>query len=123
MKTWKSTWIMGVAILHTIYALIVFSADYLSLIENNWIASITSARAGLAVWFFLFGQALFIIGQLVRSSELKGDSSVALSVTAHLLVMTILGVTIMPESGFWLMFPPLIAMLITKTNAAEPASA
>ena len=123
MKTWKSTWIMGVAILHTVYAFLVFGSDYLSLVENNWIASITSAHVGLAVWFFLFGQALFIIGQLVRSSELNGETSVNTLISVNLLVLTILGVTIMPESGFWLMFPPLFAMLANRPNMIERVSA
>ncbi|NJL42833.1 MAG: hypothetical protein HC935_04625 [Pseudanabaena sp. SU_2_4] len=34
-----------------------------------------------------------------------------------LLALAIVGVTLMPASGFWLVFPPAIAVLVRKPNA------
>ena len=122
MKHWKSNWIITVAIIHTIYAIVVFKADYLSLYENNIVSSITSAHVGLAVWFFLFGQVLFIVGQLMRSYEKETCQKIPNSIGINLLALTLLGVIIMPASGFWLMFPPVMALLIEgkKKSGSSP---
>jgi hypothetical protein len=112
MKNWLGNWIIFVALAHTVFAIVVFGNDYLSLVEHNIINSITSVRTGLAVWFFLFGQALFIIGLQVRQREYSGNKHIPKSISLNLLLLCIIGVVIMPDSGFWLMFPAIITMLI-----------
>ncbi|TQV89324.1 DUF6463 family protein [Aliikangiella coralliicola] len=123
MKHWKSTWIIGVAILHTIYAIVVFGEEYILLFENGLFNSVSSPRSALAVWFFLFGQLLFVVALLVQAIE-RSDSKEKTKLTGiNLLLMTIIGVTIMPASGFWLMLPPAIAMLLSKSESPENSTA
>ncbi|NQZ81345.1 MAG: molecular chaperone GroEL [Colwellia sp.] len=119
MKNWLGNWIIFVAFGHTVYAIAVFGGDYLSLVEHGIINSITSMRVGLAVWFFLFGHALFIIGLQVRQLELSGNRTIPKSTSLNLLLLTVVGVTIMPDSGFWLMFPAIITMLIRSKNSTD----
>ena len=59
MKNWQGNWIIGVSMIHTIYALIKFSTDYISLYDNGIINSITSAHTYAAVWFFLIRASTF----------------------------------------------------------------
>ena len=114
MKKWQGNWIIGVAFGHTVFALIMFANDYLSLFEHGLINSISSDREAAAVWFILFGQVLFIIGLLIKHLEYTSDKPFPLSISINLLLMTIVGVVLMPASGFWLIFPPVIAMLLAK---------
>jgi hypothetical protein len=111
MKNWQGNWIIAVSACHTLFAVVMFAAEYSSLYDNGIINSLTTDRSAAAVWFFLFGQALFITGLLIKHFDSVNNSRVPVSVTLNLLLLTVIGITIMPDSGFWLMFPPLISLL------------
>ncbi len=112
MKNWQGNWIIAVSACHTLFAVIMFAAEYSSLYDNGIINSLTTDRSAAAVWFFLFGQALFITGLLIKHFDSVNDNRVPLSVSLNLLLLTVMGITIMPDSGFWLMLPPLISLLM-----------
>lgn len=112
MKNWRGYWLMAVAFIHTAFALVMFADDYRSLYDNGIFNSITSAQGHAAVWFFLFGQVFFIVGLLVRHYEIAAVN-IPLSISINLLLLTITGVVLMPESGFWLIFPAVLSMLLS----------
>jgi hypothetical protein len=114
MKNWQGHWIIAVAALHTLFAVIVFAAEYSSLYNNGIINSLSTDRSAAAVWFFLFGQVLFIVGLLIKHFNSVNNSLIPLSVSLNLLLLTLVGITIMPASGFWLMFPPAISLIIQQ---------
>jgi len=114
MKNWVGKWIIGIAALHTAFAVVMFGSTYLELIRNGIFNTVTSELAGVAVWFLFFGFALFIIGVLCVKVEENDSLQFPRSIGITLLLITLLGVILMPASGFWLMFPPAIAMLIGK---------
>jgi hypothetical protein len=116
MKNWQGNWTIAVAAVHTVFAVIIFSADYSSLYNNGIINSITTERSAAAVWFFLFGQVLFIIGLLINNFDALNTRPLPLSISLNLLLLTFVGITLMPESGFWLMFPPVISLLIKQSK-------
>lgn len=120
MKNWQGNWIIAVSACHTLFAVIMFSAEYFSLYDNGIINSLTTDRSAAAVWFFLFGQALFIVGLLVKHYNSRENSPVPLSVSLNLLLLTIVGITIMPASGFWLIFPPAISLIIQLRKTPDP---
>lgn len=113
MKLWKGYWIMITAIIHTIYALVYFKEDWTLLFQNGFINAITNVHLALAVWFFLFGLLLFMLGQLINQIE-KQAKPVSMALSYNLALMTILGVLVMPVSGIWLMFPPVIGLIINS---------
>jgi len=126
MKNWQGNWIVGVAAGHTVFAIIMFSADYSILYNNGIINSLSTDRSAAAVWFFLFGQVLFIVGLLIKNFQALhalSNQQLPLSVSLNLLVLTLVGVTIMPASGFWLMFPPIISLLVKHKKYADQAEA
>jgi len=111
MKHWQGNWIIAVSAGHTLFAMIIFAADYASLYDNGIINSLTTDRSAAAVWFFLFGQVLFIVGLLIKHFGAL-NNVVPLSISLNLLMLTFIGVSIMPASGFWLIFPPVISLLM-----------
>jgi hypothetical protein len=112
MKNWQGNWIIAVSAGHTLFAVIMFTAEYTSLYNNGIINSLSTDRSAAAVWFFLFGQILFITGLLIKQFNSINNKLVPLSVSLNLLLLTVIGITIMPESGFWLMFPPVISLMM-----------
>ena len=114
MKHWRGYWLIAVAFIHTVFALVMFANDYKSLYDNGIINSITSVQVHAAVWFFLFGQVLFIVGLLVHHYERALGNQFPLSISINLLLLTLIGVVLMPDSGFWLVFPVVFSMLLSK---------
>ena len=119
MKNWQGNWIIAVAALHTLFAVIMFSTEYASLYDNGIVNSLSTDRSAAAVWFFLFGQALFIAGLLIKNFDNHDKQLIPLSIPVNLLLLTLVGVVIMPDSGFWLMFPPVFSLLTKHRKQTE----
>lgn len=113
MKQWIGRWVMFVALGHTVVGITFFGSVYRELLAHGLYNSITSEKAGLAVWFALFGVVLFVIGMLLSALE-STNARIPKSVGVALLLLTVLGVVLMPVSGFWLMIPAILAILLKK---------
>ena len=116
MKNWKGIWIIVVAILHSIFALVNFGTEYQKILALGIVDSVNSAESALGSWFFLFGILILALGFMVYSFEQR-SISIPKSAALTLLILTILGAALMPISGFWLLFPPVLAMLYNRNRA------
>lgn len=110
MKDWIGKWMMFVALGHTAVAVAFFSNGYREVMAQGFFNAVRSEKSGLAVWFMLFGFLLFIAGMLVSALE-KQAAPIPLAIGVALLLLTVLGVSLMPVSGFWLMIPVIVALL------------
>jgi uncharacterized protein DUF6463 len=119
MTSWISKWIMFVAVGHATVAMIFFGNTYREIIQNGLYNTVLSEKIGLAVWFLLFGFLLFIFGMLLAVIEKNNLSKTPKSIGVALLLLTTLGVVLMPVSGFWLLFPAALAILLNKRNDFE----
>lgn len=110
---------MFVALGHTAVGVTFFGSVYRELLASGLYNSITSDKAGLAVWFALFGVVLFVAGMLLSALE-SSNSGIPRSVGVALLLLTVLGVVLMPVSGFWLMIPAILAIFMKKAPGVRP---
>ena len=118
MKHWIGRWLIGVSIIHTLFAVVVFGKILLSVVQRGVFNTVgTDPMVGAVVWFVLFGAALFICGLIVSTLERSSPSPLPKSLGWSLLALATLGAILMPASGFWLVFPPAIAVLARKSNA------
>jgi hypothetical protein len=114
-KHWIGRWIIGVSILHTAFALLVFHSTLNAILQRGVFNVVgTDPMTAAVVWFSLFGAALFICGLVIQQLEKTTSGKLAKSIGWSLLLMSTVGVILMPESGFWLIFPPAIAILLRK---------
>lgn len=120
MKNWKGIWIIVVALLHTLFGISSFTKELQEIGQQGFINGINNIEQSLAAWFLLFGCLLFVIGLLVLCIEKHGQA-VPKATAIVLLVINCLGVTLMPASGFWLLFPPLLAMLFYSKRSLDKA--
>lgn len=119
MKNWIGKWVMFVALGHTAVGITFFGSVYRELLANGLYNSIASEKAGFAVWFALFGVVLFVTGMLISALE-ASHARIPKSVGVALLLLTVLGVVLMPVSGFWLMIPAILAILMKKAPGVRP---
>jgi len=119
MKHWIGRWLIGVAILHTLFAVVMFGKALWSVIQRGVFNTVgTDQLVGVIVWFVLFGGVVFICGLAVSALERLSPGPLPKSLGWSLLALATVGVVLMPASGFWLVFPPAIAVLARKTPAS-----
>lgn len=66
------------------------------------------------VWFLLFGAVLALMGMAIHALEQNNNFTSARAIGVGTLLLAILGVILMPASGFWLAFPAAIGLLRIK---------
>lgn len=116
MKHWIGRWVMGVAIIHILVAVVLFSEVLSSIVQDGVFDTIGEDPMRVAsVWFLLFGPVLFILGIVLVSWERKTSLPLPKSAGWALLFLGIFGVALMPVSGFWLIFPPVAGILFATS--------
>ena len=118
MKRWVGRWLIGVSVAHTLFGLVAFNKQLISIVQRGVFNTVLGdAITALAAWFILFGAALFICGLAVDAIEQRSPDPIPKSLGWSLLALTVVGVCLMPASGFWLAFPPAIAILAKRSDS------
>jgi len=121
MKRWIGRCFMFVSVLHTALAFVMFKAQWIELWQAGFFDTVTATpMRGKVVWFTMFGGLLFLLGLVIDALERVGQA-LPTGVAVGLLVLTVLGVALMPRSGFWLVLSPTLAVLAMRLRVA-PAS-
>jgi hypothetical protein len=122
MKRWIGRWFMVVAVLHTALAFVMFKQEGLELLQMGvYNGVLGSPTRGKAAWFTLFGVLLFLFGMVVDVLE-RAALRVPFSVAIGILALAGAGVLLMPHSGFWLVLPPAVAILVGQVRGASRAT-
>ncbi len=117
MKNWIGRWLMVVAVLHLAIAVVQYH-DVLALVVQPgvWNTVAGAPDIGAVVWSLLFGAVAFIGGLAVAAME-KSGAALPPSLGWCLLVLATVGAVLVPVSGFWLVFPPAVAVLARRSGA------
>jgi hypothetical protein len=110
---WKGQWMLAVALLHTLYAAVVFPTQLQEIVRRGVFNSVQKDPAvGAVVWFVLFGLLFALLGWAIVLIERNASTASAplQGLGAGLLALTLLGIVLMPASGFWLALPPALAL-------------
>ncbi len=114
MKRWIGRSIMAIGLLHTVFGLITFRHTLTVLLREGMINTVNGQpEREMAFWFICCGLFMLVFGALIDYCESKGVR-LPLVVGWGLLTISIIGVTLMPVSGFWLFFVPSIGAVIRK---------
>ena len=120
MKIWKYSGIFLIAtgILHTIVAIALGKEMFLKIIRDGLynLTSIDYERA-FAIWFFICGIFIILLGQVVHYHIKKEQKPAPLSFGYSLLIFTVFGCIVEPGSGFWLFLPQ--ALIIVFANKKD----
>lgn len=123
MKYWIGRWLMGVSIIHTVFAFVVFGDVLSSIVQRGVFNTVgNDPMTGAVVWFVLFGVVFFICGLAVSALEQSPSSHIPKSLGWAMLALVALGVVLMPVSGFWLAIPPAVAILLRRPRMQTAAT-
>lgn len=100
--------------IHTIVGIIVYWQQIIDIANDGVINAVKPqlyANRAAAFWFFLFGVLMFMIAQLMNWLIRNKGIDIPKFVGIHLLVISLIGVCLLPVSGFWLIIPQAIIIL------------
>lgn len=111
-KIWIGRWTIFVAIGHTAVGLLVGGAVVLGVVRRGVFDAVgQDPMTGMVVWFLLFGAVLALLGMAITALERSERFESARSLAIGIMLLTTLGVVLMPVSGFWLMYVAVFGLL------------
>ena len=113
-RRWIGRAIIGISVIHTLFAFTAYGQVLVELLRDGLFDSLggDTMRAAF-IWFVFAGFFMFTTGLGVDALEKNRLHGTLVFPGWALLAITILGIVMMPASGFWLMLPPAIAMIVT----------
>lgn len=112
-RPWKGLWLMAVAAVHTGFAVVEFMPQLADMARRGvWDSVGTDPMRGAVAWFVLFGVVLALLGWAVILVERQPAQPAAplRALGAGVLGLAVLGIVLMPASGFWLALPAALAL-------------
>ena len=111
-RHWIGHWLMLVAAIHTVFGLVVFSADLSAMARLGFFNTVGGdPQRGAVAFFMLFGFLLAVLAQATTALERSGQQTLLRQVGWSLLLLCTVAVVLMPASGFWLAGPAVWALL------------
>lgn len=121
-RIWIGRWTVFVAAGHTVVGLLAGGTVARGVVERGIVNAMgTDPMTGFVVWFLLFGAVLALLGMAITVIERSGQLALARPIGLGALMLTTLGVALMPVSGFWLMYPAVYGLL--RAGSAAPRMA
>jgi hypothetical protein len=112
-RPWIGRWLLGVAALHTLFGCVAFPQVLQQLWQHGVFNSVgADPLRGAVVWFLLFAAPLALLAWVITPLERQAEAAPLLRQLGWgILLIALLGIVLMPLSGFWLMLPAAIALL------------
>ncbi len=122
-RTWIGYWLMGVALVHTAFAGLVFTDVLRKIAQRGVFDSVgDDPLMGAVTWFVLFGLCLALLALAVTALERSGQAAALRQLGFGVLMLCGVGLVLMPASGFWLAIPPALALLRRREATSTTAS-
>ena len=114
---WIGKWLFAVGVIHLLFGIFFMHTTLAVLWSEGLLNTVNGQPPREAVfWFLCTGIMLLMVGVLVDQME-RERLAIPRFVTGLFAALTITGVFVMPISGIWLMFPPVIGMLVRSRTA------
>ena len=102
---------VAVAVVHTVFGFAMFSGTLAGIVRRGIFNTVgEDALTGAVAWFLLFGFVLFLAGLAIGELETVSSRPLPRSLGWALLFVILVGVVLMPVSGFWLALPPAVSL-------------
>lgn len=112
MKKYFGYTLIAIALLHQIVGLIVYQAVLLDILNAGLFNTINPPYwdRDAAFWFLMFGAVFLFLGILIQWIY-EQIAKIPKFMSWGILAIAVIGVSLMPASGFWLVIPPCLLML------------
>jgi len=114
MLRFSGYWLYATGIIHVFVGVWLYAEPLVAISQNGFFNAVDPyCDRNTAFWFLMFVPLLFAIGQLCCWAQVKG---IALPTFLgwYLLATSIVGIVLMPISGFWLLIIPSVLIIIAS---------
>ena len=120
-RPWIGRWLMLVAAMHLVFALMAFPGQLATIARSGWWGGVErDAMLGAVTWFVLFALPLFIAGFAIHAME-RQACHLPRALAWWMLATGALGIALMPASGFYLVLPAAVAILVRSKRSGALA--
>lgn len=111
MRPWIGKYIAGVGIIHSVFGLVFFRATFAGLLRDGLVNTVSrQPDRGFAFWFVMTGFFWMLLGAVL--DEYEGETHCLPRFLGPALgALALVSAVIMPQSGWWLFFLPVAALL------------
>lgn len=104
--------LMAIAVLHEVVGLFFYGSTLVEIFQAGFFNTINPPywQRDAAFWFLQFGVLLFLMGWVAQWA-LRTVGYIPAFVSGGVLLVSVIGVLMMPASGFWLAIPVALVML------------
>jgi hypothetical protein len=119
MKKHFGNMLIAIALLHQVVGVVFYGAILTEIVRAGIINSVVAPYwdRDAAFWFFMFGGLLFVIGWFARWSY-QHVGQYPSFMGWSLLIISAIGVVMMPASGLWLVI--VVALLMIRDTRTTP---
>lgn len=122
MKLWKYSgtflWITG--IIHIVVGFLIGKDIYAEMLRDGLVNSMKNDfTRSFAFWFFLFGVLLILYGYTLQYNIKREQKPSPIHVGYTLLVISVFGCLVEPISGFWLVLPQALIIIVANRKSAR----
>jgi hypothetical protein len=111
--------LIATGVLHNIIGFVMGWSVLTEIARSGFVNSINEEMDRNAIFWFLFaGFLMMILGKLMQD-YLKAEFRLPRSLGISMLVLSIIGCIMMPVSGFWLVIPQAILILLPNRKRRE----
>jgi len=114
-RPWIGHWLMAVALLHTLVSALLFGPTLQAMWRQGLFKTVGGdALRGAVSWFVLFGFLLALLALAITALERQQQNQALRRLGWGTLTLTVLGLLLMPFSGFWLALPAALALMLKR---------
>jgi len=119
MVAWIGKWLFAVGVIHLSFGIFFMHTTLAVLWSEGLLNTVNGQPPREAVfWFLCTGIMMLIVGVLVDQAE-RQRLAIPRFVTWSFVVLTVIGVVVMPISGIWLLIPPAAGMVTRRRPTSE----
>jgi hypothetical protein len=109
----------GIGVLHLLLGTFLATHLWEAIAAGHVVNPVESHRPGVTLefWFLMFGFPLLFLGHLCAWVERRLHHRVPAFVGWELLALSLLGIVLDPDSGFWLVLGVAVYMLVRSRRA------
>lgn len=120
MKRWKGRFLIGNGIFHGVLGIILFVHPLYAIAQAGvWNSLGLDPLHHLAFWFMIDSIWSILLGLLADWVEGQNQGLLPQSLGWGVLMLAVIGIMIMPISGFWLLLPVAIGILVQTKSEAD----
>ncbi|MGM9513996.1 DUF6463 family protein [Roseateles sp. DB2] len=114
-QAWEGPWLLAVAAVHSLFGLLVFAPVLRAMVAQGWFDTVgADPLRGAVSWFLLFGLPLALLALCIGPLRQAGQVRRLRLMGWGLLGLGAVGASLMPASGFWLVLPPALSLLLPR---------